>query len=214
MRILEHQITVDKILGDVPVVPVLTIERAADAAPLAAALVEGGLPVIEVTLRTDEALGAISAIVAQVPGAVVGAGTVLNANNLVDAVMAGARFAVSPGTTPALIEAAISATVPFIPAAATPSEMMALTELGFETLKFFPAEQAGGAAMLRSVSGPLAALKFMPTGGIGQANARSYLELANVKAVGGSWVAPKKLIDAGDWAGITALAREAVAQLN
>ncbi|MHA1523988.1 MAG: bifunctional 4-hydroxy-2-oxoglutarate aldolase/2-dehydro-3-deoxy-phosphogluconate aldolase [Alphaproteobacteria bacterium] len=214
MRILEHQINVDNILAGVPVIPVLTIERVEDAAPLATALVEGGLPVVEVTLRTDQALAAISVIAAQVPGAVVGAGTVLTPANLVDAVMAGAKFAVSPGTTPALAEAAISATVPFIPAGATASEMMVLAELGFETIKFFPAEQSGGTAMLRGVGGPLAHLTFVPTGGIGAGNARAYLDLGNVSAVGGSWVAPNILIDVGDWAGITALAREAVAQLK
>lgn len=213
MTVYQHSGALDTLLGTVPMVPVLTVQRVADAAPLAAALVAGGLPIIEVTLRTPDALAAIAAITAQVPGAVVGAGTVLSKQNIADATIAGAQFLVSPGTTPALAAAAAAAAAPFIPAAATASEMMALAELGFGLLKFFPAEQSGGAAMLRSVGGPLAHLTFMPTGGVGPGNARAYLELANVRAVGGSWVAPKKLIDVGDWAGITALAREAVALL-
>jgi 2-dehydro-3-deoxyphosphogluconate aldolase/(4S)-4-hydroxy-2-oxoglutarate aldolase len=195
----------------VPVVPVLTIERVADAAPLARALVAGGLPVLEVTLRTRAALDAVAAIVAAVPDAVVGVGTVTKPIDVAVAVQAGARFLVSPGTTAELADALAGAELPVLPGCATVSEAMALAARGFTVLKFFPAEASGGVAWLKSVSGPLLDIRFCPTGGIDARNAASYLALPNVTAVGGSWVAPREAIAAGDFAHITDLARAAAA---
>jgi 2-dehydro-3-deoxyphosphogluconate aldolase/(4S)-4-hydroxy-2-oxoglutarate aldolase len=194
-----------------PVIPVLKIARAADAAPLARALAKGGLPAIEITLRTREALDAIRIAAAEVPEAIVGAGTILSARQFDQAVDAGARFIVSPGTTQELLDAARHSDVPLLPGAITPSEIMAAAEEGYSLLKFFPAEQAGGASFLKALSSPLAGVRFCPTGGITAANAASYLSLSNVICVGGSWVAPDELVDAGDWAAIEELARKAVA---
>lgn len=192
-----------------PVVPVLVIKDLAHAVPLARALVAGGLKAIEITLRTPVALEAIRAVADEVDGAVPGAGTVLNARQYHQAVEAGSQFIVSPGTTQELLDVARKSPVPMLPGAATPSEVMALREEGYEVLKFFPAEQAGGAAYLKSLSSPLAGTLFCPTGGITPDNARDYLTLPNVVCVGGSWVAPGALVEAGDWDGITDLAREA-----
>ncbi|MCP4318114.1 MAG: 2-dehydro-3-deoxy-phosphogluconate aldolase [Hyphomicrobiales bacterium] len=192
-----------------PVVPVLVVERVATAIPLARALVEGGLKAIEITLRTDAALDAIKAVADEVDGAEVGAGTILNARQYEAAVLAGSKFIVSPGTTQELLDAASRSDVPMLPGAATPSEIMALREEGYAVMKFFPAEQAGGAAYLKSLSSPLGGISFCPTGGITTKNARDYLSLPNVICVGGSWVAPKKLVEGGDWAAITALAADA-----
>ena len=194
-----------------PVVPVLIVDDAASAVPLARALVAGGLKAIEITLRTPEALDAVRAVAAEVEGAHVGAGTVLNPAQFEAAVAAGSTFIVSPGATPALLAAAAGSPVPLLPGAATASEVMTLREAGYDILKFFPAEQAGGAAYLKSLSSPLAGTQFCPTGGISLANAKDYLSLPNVVCVGGSWVAPRELVKAGDWAGITRLAREACA---
>ena len=194
-----------------PVIPVLKIARAADAAPLARALAKGGLPAIEITLRTREALDAIRIAAAEVPEAIVGAGTILSARQFDQAVDAGARFIVSPGTTQELLDAARRSDVPLLPGAITPSEIMAAAEEGYSLLKFFPAEQAGGAAFLKALSSPLGGVRFCPTGGITAVNAASYLSLSNVICVGGSWVAPDELVDAGDWAAIEDLARKAVA---
>jgi 2-dehydro-3-deoxyphosphogluconate aldolase/(4S)-4-hydroxy-2-oxoglutarate aldolase len=194
-----------------PVVPVLVIEDAKSAVPLARALVAGGLKAIEITLRTVGALDAVRAVAEEVEGAEVGAGTVLNAAQYEAAVEAGSKFIVSPGTTQELLDAARQSPVPFLPGAATASEVMALREEGYKVLKFFPAEQAGGAAYLKSLSSPLAGTLFCPTGGISLKNANDYLALPNVICVGGSWVAPKELVAAGDWAGITRLAAEAAA---
>jgi 2-dehydro-3-deoxyphosphogluconate aldolase/(4S)-4-hydroxy-2-oxoglutarate aldolase len=194
-----------------PVVPVLIIEDVASAVPLARALVAGGLKAIEITLRTPAALEAIHAVANEVEGAVAGAGTVLNVAQYEAAVQAGSQFIVSPGTTQELIDAAADSEIPLLPGAATASEVMGLREEGYEVLKFFPAEQAGGAAMLKSLSSPLAGTLFCPTGGISLANARDYLSLPNVICVGGSWVAPKELVAKGDWDGITRLAAEAAA---
>lgn len=191
-----------------PVIPVIVIDDLAHARPLAEALVAGGLPVLEVTLRTACALDAISAM-AEVPGAVAGAGTVLNAAHMKAAKAAGARFAVSPGATPALLDAARVEEVPLLPGAQTCSELMALLEQGYHVQKFFPAEAIGGAGALKSIGGPLPQVTFCPTGGITPELAPSYLSLANVACVGGSWVAPKALMQAGDWAQITELARAA-----
>jgi 2-dehydro-3-deoxyphosphogluconate aldolase/(4S)-4-hydroxy-2-oxoglutarate aldolase len=197
------------ILAKAPVIPVLTIERVADAVPLARALAAGGLPVIEVTLRTQAALDAARAIAAEVPEAVLGIGTVTEAPDIRLALAAGARFLVSPGTPPDLAAALAKAPVPALPGCATVSEAMALAAHGFSVVKFFPAEAAGGAAFLKSIAAPLPNLKFCPTGGIDLRNAQAYLALPNVVAIGGSWVAPKEAIEAGDFSRITALAREA-----
>ena len=192
-----------------PVVPVLTIERTADAVPLARALVKGGLPVLEITLRTEAALAALAAIAAEVPDAVVGAGTVLQPRQFDDVTRAGARFAVSPGCTPALVTAARAVGLPFLPGIQTVSEAMVLAEQGFGLMKFFPADVAGGLAWLKAVAAPLAGLRFCPTGGVGADTAQTYLSLANVACVGGSWVAPRDAVAAGDWVRIERLAAAA-----
>ena len=191
-----------------PVIPVLTIERLAEAVPLARALVAGGLPVIEVTLRTKAALDAIKAIAAEVPDCVVGVGTVTRVSDIAAAIAAGAKYLVSPGTPSELAAALAEASVPALPGCATVSEAMALAAWGFGVLKFFPAEASGGVAWLKSVAAPLPDLRFCPTD---SKNIAAYLGCANVLAVGGSWVAPKDAIDAGDFARITRLAREASA---
>ncbi|MEA2928419.1 MAG: 2-dehydro-3-deoxyphosphogluconate aldolase / (4S)-4-hydroxy-2-oxoglutarate aldolase [Hyphomicrobiales bacterium] len=194
-----------------PVIPVLTIERAADAVPLARALVVGGLPVIEVTLRTKAALDAVKAIAAEVPDCVVGVGTVTRPADVQSAVKAGAKFLVSPGTPADLLDAFARDSVPVLPGCATVSEAMALAARGFKVLKFFPAEASGGTAWLKSVAAPLPEIQFCPTGGIDARNAAAYLACPNVLAVGGSWVAPKDKLASGDFAAISALAREAAA---
>ena len=197
------------IMAGQPVIPVLKITRIEDAVPLARALVNGGLPAIEVTLRTPVALDAIRAIASAVPGAIVGAGTILNAKQFEAAQDAGARFIVSPGFTTALASAADKSSVPLLPGAITPGEIMLAAEAGYSLLKFFPAEQAGGMAFLKALASPFAGIKFCPTGGIEATNAPDYLALGNVACVGGSWVAPDALVAAGQWDEITALARQA-----
>jgi len=192
-----------------PVIAVLTLERAADAVPLAAALIAGGVRVLEVTLRTAAALPAIEAIAAEIPDAVVGAGTALNAHDIDRAARVGARFIVSPGLTERMLEAAANCRLPFLPGVATASELMRGLEAGIDHFKFFPAEAAGGPAMLRALHGPFADARFCPTGGITAANAKAYLDLPNVACVGGGWLAPPKLIAAGDWDRISELARHA-----
>ncbi|MEE1753251.1 bifunctional 4-hydroxy-2-oxoglutarate aldolase/2-dehydro-3-deoxy-phosphogluconate aldolase [Streptomyces sp. SP18CS02] len=199
------------VLDLAPVVPVVVIEDAADAVPLARALVAGGLPAIEVTLRTPAALDAIRAIAAEVPEAVVGAGTVISAAGVDEAVSAGARFLVSPGWTDALLEAMRSSGAPFLPGVSTTSEVVALLERGVREMKFFPAEAAGGTAYLKSLSGPLPQARFCPTGGISLASAPAYLGLPNVGCVGGTWMLPADALAAGDWARVASLAREASA---
>jgi 2-dehydro-3-deoxyphosphogluconate aldolase/(4S)-4-hydroxy-2-oxoglutarate aldolase len=199
------------LVSKTPVIPVLTIERAADAVLLARALVAGGLPVIEVTLRTKAALDAIRAIAAEVPDCVVGVGTVLRAADIGAAIAAGAKYLVSPGTPPELAAALADVNIPVLPGCATVSEAMALGARGFKVLKFFPAEASGGVAWLKSIAAPLPELKFCPTGGIDSRNIATYLACPNVLAVGGSWVAPKDAIASGDFARITQLAREASA---
>lgn len=191
-----------------PVVPVIVVEDLAHAAPLARALVAGGLPALEVTLRTACALEAIRAM-AQVPGGVVGAGTLLTPADVKAAKAAGAMFGVSPGATERLLDACAEHDLPLLPGAATASEIMVLLEQGYTVQKFFPAEQAGGASYLKSIGSPIPQVKFCPTGGISLKNARDYLVLPNILCVGGSWVCPKDKMAAGDWAGIEALAREA-----
>ncbi|MBK9082176.1 MAG: bifunctional 4-hydroxy-2-oxoglutarate aldolase/2-dehydro-3-deoxy-phosphogluconate aldolase [Rhizobiales bacterium] len=194
-----------------PVIPVLTVTSRADGLAQARALVAGGLPVIEVTLRTPAALPAIRAIADEVPGAVVGAGTILDETGMAAALAAGARFLVSPGATRHLAEAAAASPVPFLPGAATASEVMALREVGFRQMKFFPAETSGGAKALAALAGPLGDVVFCPTGGIDLAKAPTYLALPNVACVGGSWMTPKAALAAGDYAAVEALAREAAA---
>jgi len=199
------------LLRRTPVVPVLTIERISDAVPLARALVAGKLPVLEVTLRTPVALEAARAIAAEVPEAMVGIGTVTEIPDIRQALAAGAKFLVSPGTPPPLAAALAQVPVPVLPGCATVSEAMALAAHGFPVVKFFPAEAAGGIAFLKAIAAPLPDLKFCPTGGIDQRNAQNYLALPNVVAVGGSWPAPKDAIEAGDFARITKLSQEAAA---
>ena len=205
----DHQNGLEKILHAAPVVPVLVIENVADAVPLARALVKGGLAVLEITLRTKAALDCIRAIIAEVEGVIVGAGTVLDAKKLKETEHMGCAFAVSPGATRHLLDAAQDSIVPLLPGSATASECMVLIERGYRFQKFFPAEPAGGAAYLASLASPLPQVNFCPTGGITLESAPRYLKLANVITVGGSWMAPKKLIESGDWAGIETLAREA-----
>lgn len=199
-----------EIASRAPIIPVLVLDDAASAAALAHALVAGGLPALEVTLRTACALDAIRAM-ADVPGGIVGAGTLLSPQDIRAAKEAGAKFGVSPGATPRLIAAAIEIGLPLLPGAATASEVMALWEQGYDMLKFFPAEAAGGAPALKAIGAPIPQVSFCPTGGITPENAASYLALPNVICAGGSWVAPKDKIANGDWAGITALAAAAAA---
>ncbi|MEV6783882.1 bifunctional 4-hydroxy-2-oxoglutarate aldolase/2-dehydro-3-deoxy-phosphogluconate aldolase [Streptomyces sp. NPDC051098] len=199
------------VLDLAPVVPVVVIEDAADAVPLARALVAGGLPAIEVTLRTPAALDAIRAIAAEVPEAVVGAGTVISADGVDAAVAAGARFLVSPGWTQTLLDAMQRSGVPFLPGVSTTSEVVALLERGVDEMKFFPAEAAGGTAYLRSLAGPLPQARFCPTGGISLASAPSYLALPNVGCVGGTWMLPADAIASQDWGRVEALAAGAAA---
>ncbi|MCX5047791.1 MULTISPECIES: bifunctional 4-hydroxy-2-oxoglutarate aldolase/2-dehydro-3-deoxy-phosphogluconate aldolase [unclassified Streptomyces] len=196
-----------------PVVPVVVLDDAADAVPLARALVAGGLPAIEVTLRTPVALEAIRAIAGAVPDAVVGAGTVITPEQVKESVAAGARFLVSPGWTDVLVEAMRASGVPFLPGVSTTSEVVALLERGVREMKFFPAQAAGGTAYLKSLAGPLPQARFCPTGGIGAANAPEYLRLPNVGCVGGTWMIPADAVAAKDWGRVEMLAREA-AQLG
>lgn len=191
-----------------PVVPVLVIKDAAKARPLAEALVAGGLPALEVTLRTPQALDAISEM-AKVKGGVVGAGTLLTPTDVKAAKAAGALFGVSPGATDILLQACEDEDLPLLPGAATATEAMRLLERGYSTQKFFPAEANGGAPALKAIGAPIPQVKFCPTGGVSLKNAHDYLSLSNTLCVGGSWVAPADLVDAEDWAGIEALAREA-----
>lgn len=202
-------VSIEDILNRAPVVPVLIVESAAQAVPLARALVAGGLPAIEVTLRTDAALDAIAAIAGEVEGAIPGVGTVLSGAQLDRAAKAGARFAVSPGSSPGLLDAADGHAVPLLPGAASASEAMTLLERGYEFQKFFPAEQAGGRAYLAALASPLPGIRFCPTGGVTVDSAPAWLALPNVICVGGSWVAPKDRAAAGDWDAIEALARAA-----
>lgn len=192
-----------------PVIPVLTVSSANDGLEQARALVAGGLPVIEVTMRTPAALEAIRLIARTLPHAFVGAGTVTTPEQMRQALGAGAKFLVSPGATPRLTDAAAACEAPFLLGVATPSEAMALRERGFRAMKFFPAEAAGGAKMLASIAGPLGDLVFCPTGGIDLAKAPAYLNLPNVACVGGSWMVPKAALAAGDYAQVETLAREA-----
>jgi 2-dehydro-3-deoxyphosphogluconate aldolase/(4S)-4-hydroxy-2-oxoglutarate aldolase len=200
-----------EILALAPVIPVVTVGNAAHAVPMARALVAGGIRAIEVTLRTPAALDAIRSIAAEVEDAMVGVGTVLDGTQLEAARKAGARFAVSPGASPKLLDAAENDELPLLPGVATASEAMTLLERGYRHLKFFPAVPAGGAKLLAAWASPLPQIRFCPTGGISLANAPDFLALPNVACVGGSWLTPKDKLAAGDWAGIERLAREAAA---
>jgi 2-dehydro-3-deoxyphosphogluconate aldolase/(4S)-4-hydroxy-2-oxoglutarate aldolase len=204
-----RQEALESMLRAAPVVAVVVIEKLADAVPLARALVAGGIPAIEITLRTPVALDAIRAVAAEVEGAIAGAGTVLCADDLRKAEEAGAKFAVSPGVSPELLGAVEKSTLPFLPGSASASEAMTLFERGFRWQKFFPAGPAGGVDYLRALGGPLPGIGFCPTGGVSPANAATYLALPNVICVGGSWLAPTNLVRAADWNAITALARAA-----
>ncbi|WP_395647010.1 bifunctional 4-hydroxy-2-oxoglutarate aldolase/2-dehydro-3-deoxy-phosphogluconate aldolase [Terricaulis sp.] len=194
-----------------PVIPVVVLDDAAVAGPLARAISAGGLKTVEVTLRTAAALDAIREAKAAAPELVIGAGTVLTAKDLDAAMEAGAAYALSPGGTPKLMKAARKAAIPFIPGVATSSEIMRGLDLGYTCFKFFPAEQMGGAGALKAIAGPLPQARFCPTGGITPEKAQAYLKLDNVLCVGGSWIAPSDMIKAGDWRGIEDLARRAAA---
>lgn len=198
-----------EVLVQAGVVPVLVIDKADDALPLAEALVEGGLNVLEVTLRTEAALAAVEQIAKNLPDAHVGTGTALSGDDLRRSADAGASFIVSPGATEQLLDAAENFDVPLLPGAANPSEVMRLLERGYRYQKFFPAQAAGGVPMLKSIGGPLPQVQFCPTGGIGPNNAADFLGLANVVCIGGSWMAAPKLVQEKNWAEVTRLAREA-----
>lgn len=193
-----------------PIIPVIVVEDPAHAKPLATALVKGGLPVLEVTLRTPAALEVIAEM-ATVEGGVVGAGTLLTPKDVSAAVDAGAKFGVSPGATDTLLDAVEEADLPTLPGAATSSEVMRLLERGYTVQKFFPAEANGGAPALKAIGAPLPQVRFCPTGGVSMKNATDYLSLSNTLCCGGSWVAPKQMMIDGDWDGITKLAAEAAA---
>lgn len=197
--------------GLAPVIPVVTIDDPEKAVPLARALVEAGLPVVEVTLRTAAALEAMRRIAREVPDAVIAAGTVIRPAQIAEVVAAGARFIVTPGTSDAMADALARCELPVMPACATASEALALLERGFEILKFFPAGASGGPAWLKAVSAPIPEVRFCPTGGVDPRNAPDYLACPNVLCVGGSWMVPKDAVAAGDWARIGALARAAAA---
>ncbi|WP_439521907.1 bifunctional 4-hydroxy-2-oxoglutarate aldolase/2-dehydro-3-deoxy-phosphogluconate aldolase [Marivita sp.] len=205
---LEASVESEKLCRLAPIIPVLVVDDARVARPLAEALVAGGLPVLEVTLRTDAALDAIREM-AKVEGGVVGAGTLLTPSDVQAAVAAGARFGVSPGATDRLLDACEAADLPLLPGAATASEAMALLERGYTVQKFFPAEASGGVPALKAIGAPIPQVRFCPTGGVSLKNAPDYLGLANTLCAGGSWVAPKDLVTKGDWKAIEELAREA-----
>jgi 2-dehydro-3-deoxyphosphogluconate aldolase/(4S)-4-hydroxy-2-oxoglutarate aldolase len=202
------------LFGRATIIPVLTIERVEDAVPLARALVAGGVRVLEVTLRTPAAIEAARAIISEVPDAVVGIGTILTANDLARAEALGAIFAISPGATPELLKAAAASDLPFAPGITTASELMQARAHGFNLVKFFPAEPSGGIKTLRTLAGPFPDARFCPTGGIGEANAATWLAEPNVVAVGGSWICPAADIRSGNWAGITAMCNRAMKALK
>lgn len=204
-------VSINDVMNTSPVIPVMVINHLEHAVPLAQALVQGGLKVLEITLRTPVALDALRRIKAEVPAAIVGAGTIINTQTLDAAIEAGAEFIVSPGVTPSLLDAGLASGVPLLPGVVTPSEVMRLLEKGITAMKFFPAEAAGGIPMLKSIGGPLPQITFCPTGGVNPKNAPQYLALSNVSCVGSSWMAPADLVDAGDWEEITRRAAEAAA---
>jgi 2-dehydro-3-deoxyphosphogluconate aldolase / (4S)-4-hydroxy-2-oxoglutarate aldolase len=210
MTAASRQQTLADLFKAATVIPVLTIERREDAVPLAKALVAGGVRVLEVTLRTSVAIEAAKAMIAEVPEAVVGIGTILNADDLAHAEALGAKFGISPGGTPDLLRAAAKSDLPFAPGIATASELMQALAHGFDIVKFFPAEQSGGIKALRALAGPFPNVRVCPTGGIGEANAAVWLAEPNVLAVGGSWLCPPADIRAGNWTGISAMCARAL----
>jgi len=203
--------TIKDIMAISPIVPVMVINNVEHAVPLAHALVKGGLKVLEITLRTPAALESIRRIRAEVPEAIVGAGTIINIETLNKAIDAGAEFIVSPGTTDKMIDAALATGVPLLPGIANPSQAMSLLEKGITEMKFFPAEAAGGIPMLKSIGAPIPQISFCPTGGVSQKNVKEYYNLSNVACVGGSWMCAASLVDAEDWGEITRLSIEAIA---
>lgn len=204
-------VNIQQVMNTSPVMPVMVINQIEQAVPLARALVDGGLKVLEITLRTPVALECIRRIKGEVPDAIVGAGTIINTQTLHQAIDAGSQFIVSPGITASLLDASMTCGVPVLPGVITPSEVMRLLEKGITAMKFFPAEAAGGIPMLKSIGGPLPQVTFCPTGGVNPSNAPEYLALSNVACVGGSWMAPADLVDAGNWGEITRRAAEASA---
>jgi len=202
--------TIKEIMNSSPIVPVMVINNVEHAVPLAKALVAGGITTLEITLRTEAALESITRIKAEVPEATVGAGTIINIDTLNKAIAAGAEFIVSPGTTDAMIDAAIATGVPLLPGVANPSEAMRLLEKGITEMKFFPAEAAGGIPMLKSIGAPIPQITFCPTGGVNQKNVQDYYKLPNVACVGGSWMCAANLVDAENWDEITRLSAEAI----
>ncbi len=207
----QYNLDILQIMQASPVMPVIVIDQLAHAVPLAQALVAGGIRVLEVTLRTPAALDAVRAMRKAVPDAIVGVGTVKNADDLAQAIAAGAQFGVSPGATPALLAAVRDSRLPFLPGTMTPSNVLAAREAGFHAVKLFPAQQAGGVGMLKALGSVFADVKFCPTGGVTPTSAPEYLALPNVACVGGSWLAPATAVAAGDWHAITELARAAAA---
>lgn len=205
---MTSQLTPRDVMTSTPVVPVIVVDNVEQAVNLGKALVAGGVPVLEVTLRTDAALDAIKALREQVPEAIVGAGTVCTRAQYVQAVEAGSQFIISPGMTPDLLAVGKEYDVPYLPAVATISDILLGIEYGYDHFKFFPAEINGGVKALKAFAGPLADISFCPTGGVSPANYKEYLALPNVLCVGGSWIVPKDLIEAGKWDEITALAKQ------
>ncbi|MBI5319108.1 bifunctional 4-hydroxy-2-oxoglutarate aldolase/2-dehydro-3-deoxy-phosphogluconate aldolase [Bradyrhizobium sp.] len=214
MTALPRQAKLADLFRQAVVIPVLTIEKVEHAVPLAKALVAGGVRTLEVTLRTDAAVAAAKAIIAEVPDAIVGIGTILNPADLDRARALGAKFGISPGLTPELLNAGAASDLPFAPGIATASELMQALAAGFDVVKFFPAEQAGGIKALRALAGPFPHVRVCPTGGIGEANAAAWLAEPNVLCVGGSWLCPAADIRAGNWAGITAMCDSAMKSLK
>ncbi len=202
--------TIKEIMNSSPIVPVMVINNVEHAVPLAKALVKGGITVLEITLRTEAALESITRIKAEVPDAIVGAGTIINIETLNKAIAAGAEFIVSPGTTDKMIDAALATGVPLLPGVANPSEAMRLLEKGITEMKFFPAEAAGGIPMLKSIGAPIPQITFCPTGGVNQKNVKDYYNLPNVACVGGSWMCAANLVDSENWDEITRLSVEAI----
>lgn len=205
---MASQLTAREVMTSTPVVPVIVVENVEQAINLGKALVAGGVPVLEVTLRTEAALDAIAALREQVPEAIVGAGTVCTREQYIKAVEAGSQFIISPGMTPDLLAVGKEYDVPYLPAVATISDILLGMEYGYDHFKFFPAEVNGGVKALKAFAGPLADINFCPTGGVSPANYKDYLALPNVLCVGGSWIVPKDLIEAGKWDEITALAKQ------
>ena len=214
MTALPKQQRIAALFRQAVVIPVLTIEKVEHAVPLAKALVAGGVRTLEVPLRTEAAVAAAKAIIAEVPDAIVGIGTILNPDDLARARALGAKFGISPGLTPDLLKAAAASDLPFAPGIATASELMQALASGFDTVKFFPAEQAGGIKTLRALAGPFPHVRFCPTGGIGAANAATWLAEPNVLCVGGSWLCSAGDIRNGNWVGITAMCDSAMKSLK